>query len=61
MRTWSETNYKNVSDNVIKRVDNYRGLSSESKSKERKGSVGMTGEIRKLSAEKRNRKKGNIY
>ena len=35
MRTWSETNYKNVSDNVVKRVDNYPGLSSGSKKEQR--------------------------
>ena len=35
MTTWSETNYKNVSDNVIKSVDNYPGLSSESEKEQR--------------------------
>ena len=31
------------------------------KSRERKGPLWMIGEIRKLSAEKKNRRKGNIY
>lgn len=62
MTTWSETNYKNVSDNVIKRVDNYPGLSREwrKEQREERPSGDDWGDQESVCREK-NRRKGNIY